>query len=473
MWIVTMCALAFAIYGERVRTTSRAVLSKPLTNRPDALAELDSSPGVTVATVEPRAAVLEALHQWYHGYYGLDLGEPEARREALAELERTPELTVATVEVRMAVFLALYHWYRGYYGRNLDSPAARHEALAELERTPDLTVATVEARVAVFRALILGYQTGAFSARDGLMDVSGEPVPAQIHARRLALADLDRSPGLTLEDVESVTAVFRALYQWYSGRVGHDPDYFAAKREALAELHDNPGLTVEDVEARTAERTLGEIRRSGVAEEPAPPAETAEPAADECAICFDRENDCVFLPCRHEFCATCAAQLVRPVVCPLCRGEVKSIVGKAANPTATMAQAPADLLPLAERARARALAARRDPPPTVAPPSGAAPTQAADSEALTQLTEMGFAPAQARNALDASGGNIEVAVGMSLGDTANPTATLAQAPADDSEAVAELTSNRFASVSADQARDALEATGGNVQHAAFLLGMRD
>jgi len=104
--------------------------------------------------------------------------------------------------------------------------------------------------------------------------------------------------------------------------------------------------------------------------------------------------------------------------------------------------------------------------PAAAPPSGAAPTQAADSEALTQLTAMGFAPEQARNALDASGGNIEVAVGMLQGETADPTATLAQAPADDSEAVAQLTSMGFA---ADQARHALEATGGDVQNAAALL----
>jgi len=211
------------------------------------------------------------------------------------------------------------------------------------------------------------------------------------------------------------------------------------------------GLTVEDV-----------IRRSGGAEEPAPAqpveqrregvipsassgshdspvvAPPAEFAADECAVCFDSENECVFLPCRHEFCASCARQLRRRVVCPLCRGDVQSIVPKSSP----------DLAPAA------------------APPSGAAPAQAAVSEAPTQLTAMVFAPEQARNALDASGGNIEVAVGMLQGETADPTATLAQAPADDSEAVAQLTSMGFA---ADQARHALEATGGDVQNAAALL----
>jgi len=105
-------------------------------------------------------------------------------------------------------------------------------------------------------------------------------------------------------------------------------------------------------------------------------------------------------------------------------------------------------------------------PPAGAPPSAWAPTQAAYSEALAQLTEMGFAPQEARKALIASFGDIVLAVGMLNGEIANPTATLAQAPVDDSEAVALLTDMFF---TADQARRALKATGGNVQRAADSL----
>mmetsp|Transcript_237 Transcript_237/g.327 ORF Transcript_237/g.327 Transcript_237/m.327 type:complete len:316 (-) Transcript_237:120-1067(-) len=108
------------------------------------------------------------------------------------------------------------------------------------------------------------------------------------------------------------------------------------------------------------------------------------------------------------------------------------------------------------------------PAAVTAPAPEPAAIASAGADAVTQLTAMGFGADQARQALDATGGDIEAAATMLAGADDPMLAPTTTAVGDDSEAISTLTAMGF---DAAQARHALEAAGGNIEAAsAILLG---
>jgi hypothetical protein len=58
---------------------------------------------------------------------------------------------------------------------------------------------------------------------------------------------------------------------------------------------------------------------------PAPPA--PDPEALICVVCLEAQRAVVLLPCRHFVtCATCAATLPQPRLCPMCRVPVADVM---------------------------------------------------------------------------------------------------------------------------------------------------
>lgn len=133
------------------------------------------------------------------------------------------------------------------------------------------------------------------------------------------------------------------------------------------------------------------------------------------------------------------------------------------------------------------------PPPVVAPvaeapaPAAAAPAAIApaaalpapapsapvDSAAVSQLTDMGFGAEQAAQALASTGGDVDAAAAVLLGGDADADMQEPPVRADAPVEVTEAAVEQLAAMGfpADQAREALAATGGSVENAmAVLLG---
>lgn len=123
------------------------------------------------------------------------------------------------------------------------------------------------------------------------------------------------------------------------------------------------------------------------------------------------------------------------------------------------------------------------PPPVVAPvaeapapaaaPPAPAPSAPVDSVAVSQLTDMGFGAEQAAQALASTGGDVDAAAAVLLGGDADADMQEPAARADAPVEVTEAAVEQLAAMGfpADQAREALAATGGSVENAmAVLLG---
>lgn len=128
------------------------------------------------------------------------------------------------------------------------------------------------------------------------------------------------------------------------------------------------------------------------------------------------------------------------------------------------APSPAPVAQAAPAAQAPTLPAAQTAPAPAVPP-------AADATAMAQLTSMGFDAGKAKQALEATNGDVDAAAAVLLGgagDAMDVDDAVPRGGAVNPEAVAQLTAMGFGAAQVEQA---LEAAGGNVEAAsAILLG---